>query len=74
MISFRDTVSNVSLSLSINGTKVCGEDLEELRSLMTQGDSDFPFKLYNDSIAGFRQSEPIIERQKMTKKVCILYL
>ncbi|XP_063439141.1 delta-like protein B isoform X3 [Mytilus trossulus] len=63
-----DTVSNMSLSLSINGTKVCGEDLEELRSLITQGESDFPFKLYNGSITELRQPEPVVERQKMSKK------
>ncbi|XP_052083667.1 delta-like protein D isoform X4 [Mytilus californianus] len=63
-----DMVSNVSLSLSINGTKVCGENLEELRSLMTKGENDFPFKLYNGSIAGLRQPEAIVERQKMPKK------
>lgn len=68
-------ISNVSLSLSINGSKVCGENLEKLRRLLKRNESEFPFNIFNGSISDLNtQPEDLTEGQKNIEKVYKLYV
>ena len=63
-------ISNVTLTLELNGMKLCGIDnIKELKELLLQEQQELSHKIFHGDVTAYRRPEAVVERQKMTKQV-----
>jgi len=55
--------------LSVNGTKLCGEDIDVLKGLLKKEEHKLSFTIYNGDIASLHQDGAMVGKQKVSQKV-----